>query len=126
MASMERGGDDGEAVWFINRAVVVLRHREPFAAWARGVHGGDAEDYEPWSEAFLVPEFDDEDETWSWIEEHHTLFFEIELDGWSTDRESWPAQRSWELFQEWFELELIEIAWDLVDAPLSSEPPEPS
>jgi hypothetical protein len=122
---MANAADEGEAVWFINRAVVVLRHREPFAAWARALDGEGGGDYEPWSEAFLVPEFEDEAETWSWIEEHHELFFEIQLDAWFTDRDAWPRERTWEMFLEWFDIEVIEMAWDLVDAPLSSRPPEP-
>lgn len=125
MATMENEGDGGEAVWFINRAVVVLRHREPFAAWARSVHTDEDDGYEPWSEAFLVPEFEDEEETSAWIEAHVELFFEIQLDAWVTDRDAWPRERTWEVFREWFDIEVIEMAWDLVDAPLSSRPPEP-
>lgn len=29
------------------------------------------------------------------------------------------------VFREWFELELIDLIWDLVDEPLSSDPPFP-
>lgn len=42
---------------------------------------------------------------------------------WYTDPSLWPAERDWETFKGCFDVEFIDIAWDLVDAPLSSDPP---
>lgn len=73
--------------------------------------------------AFLIPEFDMTEDSRTWIREHCDTFFEIQLNEWYTDPSLWPAERGWETFSAWFEVEFIDIAWDLVDAPLSSDPP---
>ena len=31
--------------------------------------------------------------------------FEIELDSWSTNKDTWPKKRSYALFRKWFEIE---------------------
>jgi hypothetical protein len=50
------------------------------------------------------------------------MIFDLELDAWHTDRAGWPADRSWKVFKAWFDFEMVEITWDLIDEPLSSDP----
>ncbi len=119
-------GESGDEVWFLNRTVVVVRHREPFRDWARNVEEGAAEAYDSgggWADAYLIPEFDMEEEAWEWLQLEYSTIFEIELGAWYEDPEKWPEDRTWDQFRDWFDLELIETAWDLVDEPLSSTPP---
>ena len=52
------------------------------------------------------------------------LMFEIALDSWYTEPALWPKNRDWKEFNRWFNMELIDVAWDLVNQPLSSEPPQ--
>ncbi len=75
--------------------------------------------------AFLIPEFDTAREARSWVREQFETLFEIELNDWYTEPSMWPAARDWEMFLEWFEIEYVGTAWDLVDTPLSSDPPAP-
>jgi len=120
--------DSGKAIWFINRIVVVVRARQPFEDWAKGIDDGAPTAYDSsgeWTNAYLIPDFDTEDDAWEWLEANYGMIFELELDSWYTDQEVWPQDRSWNVSREWFELEMIEVAWDLVDEPLSSDPPEP-
>ena len=73
---------------------------------------------------YLIPEFETNEEAWRWIEENAVEIFTHQVNEWYTDPQLWPARRDWKALKEWFELEYVEIAWDLVDAPLSSDPPE--
>lgn len=119
--------ESGKEIWFINRTVLVLRTREPFDDWARGTDDGAAEAYDSsggWTNSYLIPEFESEEEAWEWLEANCGMIFEMELDSWYSVPEVWPEDRSWNAFREWFDVELIETAWDLVDEPLSSDPPD--
>lgn len=114
-------------VWFLNRGLLIVRPRDPFVEWVLETDPGDGEIDEDVVRhsrtAYLVPEFGSEREGLDWLQSHYDLIFEIELDGWYANPELWPRKRSWAMFRDWFDLETIEMAWDLVDAPLTSEPP---
>lgn len=120
---------DGREIWFLNRHLVLLRPKQPFIDWVRDADPGPGtpvgeEVARDAVQAFLIPEFDMTPDTHAWIRENYDLMFEIALDSWYTDPALWPEQRDWEAFNGWFNVELIEVAWDLVDQPLSSEAPE--
>ena len=117
---------EGRPIWFLNRGVLVVRPQQPFVDWVCSFQNGDPVDPEDaWSSvnSFLVPEFDDPEETLEWIQGNVDTVFEIMLNDWITEPESWPADRGWSAFEEWFEFEYVDLAWDLVDEPLSSEAP---
>jgi hypothetical protein len=117
---------EGRPIWFLNRGVLVVRPRQPFVDWICSFEDGDPVDPEDAWEAvnsFLVPEFDEPEETLEWIHGNVDTVFEIMLNDWVTEQESWPTDRSWSAFEKWFEFEYVDLAWDLVDEPLSSEPP---
>ncbi len=117
---------EGRPIWFINRDTLVVRPLEPFVRWAESVHDGgkvDPEITRTWVNSFLIPEFDLEEESWTWIRENCGVIFEIMLNDWLMDPDQWPEDRGWAEFEKWFSHERIEVAWDLVDEPLSSEPP---
>jgi hypothetical protein len=53
-----------------------------------------------------------------WLEEHCNIIFEQALDGWWTDKRSWPPDRSISVFQKWFDCCLYSMVLDLDDQPL--------
>jgi hypothetical protein len=117
---------EGRPIWFLNRGVLVVRPRQPFVDWICSFEDGDPVDpADAWEavNSFLVPEFDEPEETLEWIHGNVDTVFEIMLNDWITEPESWPEDRGWSAFEEWFEFEYVDLAWDLVDEPLSSEPP---
>lgn len=119
---------EGREIWFVNRDVLVVRPAAPFIAWAQSLDEQeplDAEAMRTASNAFLIPEFEDDEETWGWLRENCDTVFEYMLHDWSLDPDEWPADRGWETFEAWFSVEHIAMAWDLVDEPLSSEAPDP-
>ncbi len=127
--STNESPSEGRPIWFLNRGVLVVRPRQPFVDWICSFEDGDPVDPEDaWEavNAFLVPEFDEPEETLEWIHGNVDTVFDIMLNDWVTEQESWPTDRGWSAFEEWFEFEYVDLAWDLVDEPLSSEPPAES
>lgn len=125
MSSKPAPGD--RPIWFLNRGVLVVRPRQPFVDWVLTFDDdGPVDPEDAWESvnSFLVPEFDDPEQTMEWIEANIETVFEIMLNDWVMDPEHWPEDRDWEAFGEWFDLEYVDLAWDLVDEPLSSEAPE--
>lgn len=116
----------GRQVWFLNRDLLVVRPREPYLEWARSVSDDvpiSEEDIREWADAFLLPECDTEEEALEWIAENCDTIFELMLTDWVMDPTMWPDDRSWGAFKRWFTFKRIQTTWDLVDAPLSSDPP---
>ncbi len=106
----------------MNRSILVVRPGAPFRRWlAERYEEEEPDPFQP--TAYLIPSCETEEECWEWLEVHFDTVFTMELDAWYTDPSGWPDERSWEQFLEWFDLELIDLAWDLVDEPLSSSPP---
>ncbi|MEX2608937.1 MAG: hypothetical protein WEA24_03260 [Gemmatimonadota bacterium] len=126
IAPKDLDGHDDE-VWFLNRNLVTVRPRQPFVDWVRKQ---DPDDLMPEDEirnspgAYLIPDFEVPGECERWVRQHFPTLFEMQLNEWYMNPSMWPRDRSWERFNEWFEWEVIEIVWDLVDGPLSSEPPD--
>jgi hypothetical protein len=117
-------GNESPVVWTINRGVVVLRPKPPFAQWVRSLDAGEPVDEEmvlSVSTAFLIPDFEFVHESWDWIEENYELFFDLSLVDWHLEQSEWPQERDWKTFQEWFHIDFIDSAWDLVDEPLTSD-----
>lgn len=51
---------------------------------------------------------------WKWI-------FENELFEISTNEDTWPPNRTWKLFNEWFEIRISTLVMDLLDKPILRE-----
>lgn len=48
-----------------------------------------------------------------WLKRNYAALFEMELEDWYTDPALWPQQRSYQLFQEWFEPECHTVIIDM-------------
>ena len=106
----------------LNRAVLIVRPKQPFIEWAAGLDdSGLAPAADDEQTAYLIPSFEDEDEAWEILEELYATVFENELYDWDTDESNWPQDRDFELFQEWFEIELHGVVEDLCDYEIFDE-----
>jgi hypothetical protein len=115
-------------IWFINRSLVVMRPREPFAQWIRQCDPAEpVEEQEIRSSVngYLIPDGLDASEALEWVRENSEMLFELALTDWSADEASWPTDRSGYALEEWFEIEFIDIVWDLVEERLTSDPDDP-
>lgn len=66
-------------------------------------------------EVYLVPDFEDEEDLEKWFRKHYDEFFIEKLNGWYTDDAMWPQKRTFKMFEEWFEYNLITMVSDTLD-----------
>jgi hypothetical protein len=120
--------DESREIWYANRLVALLHGREPFEVWASQFRQAGEPEEELRAALdrpvpFLIPLPESEEENWTWLQENYLTLFETALWSWTPDQGRWPEDRSWDAFNEWFDLELLDAPWDVVAAPLHSNPP---
>jgi hypothetical protein len=98
----------------VNRSAVLVRAREPFLAWAKKHGDGMAYPTEGERSVYLLPRYAYDDEAEDLLRQYFDLIFEAELENWITDPTTWPEERSYERFREWFEVEHNSVVEDLV------------
>lgn len=106
----------------INRAAVILKYREPAIRW---INAADPYEDNPGMTRHAVNRertvyliSDEHAESLatmaSWVERHYQDLFEAELEGWYTDPTLWPQDRTFRLFQTWFDVECHSVVVDMV------------
>jgi len=106
----------------IERSALIVTAKQPFVDWLHTVDPTSKDiglsniNREP--TVYLVPPFETQDEFMEWLEEHCDNIFQEALDGWWTDKRSWPPDRGITVFQEWFDCRLYSMVLDLDDEPL--------
>lgn len=99
----------------LNRGVLIVRPKQPYLDWAAGLDdSGLVPDPDGEKTAYLIPSFEDDDEAWEIVEDIYAEVFERELEGWHTDEDAWPQNRTFAMFKEWFDIELHSVVEDLV------------
>ena len=113
----------------VNRALVVLRYKQPYIDWVK-IAGEfpielTLEEANDDSEAFLVPSFDSQmdpvdgtEDAVKWVEKRWRMLFEHILVSWTEDESEWPQKRTLIMFREWFDVEYRSIVWDMGNEPL--------
>jgi len=109
----------------VNRCAIGLAPRPPLIAWSRQTKPGEdmawrQEDYS----LYLIPTYEDEDEGMALLQQGYEDIFEAELDSWCRDSSTWPPERTFALFLEWFEVRFYPLVEDLVDDELEREEPD--
>jgi hypothetical protein len=93
----------------LNRLFVVITPKKPFAEWVAGTDPSDKSpptlaDVRRESTAYLIKECDMETEYQRTLRRHFRAIFENELAGWYTLEETWPKNRTFAMFQNWFDV----------------------
>lgn len=110
----------------INRSALIVKVKKPFLDWLIYT----SKEYDPPEDeldpnllktegfdskfVYLIPIYDDIDSYEKFLKENYKEIFEHELSGWYTDPKMWPKNRSWKVFQEWFEYEIQSMVFDMV------------
>jgi hypothetical protein len=106
----------------INRAVLIVRPKQPFLDWAAGLDdSGLLPDVEGEQTVYLIPDFGTDGDAEAILEEVYAEVFENELYGWHTDESAWPTNRDVQTFREWFAIELHSVVEDLCDYDIIEE-----
>ena len=100
----------------------MVRPAELYISWAATVVDSELDPMEL-SEAtvYLIPEVESIEQAWEILEECYLDIFEHELSLWSTDEDGWPADRTFDLFRQWFVIDFSGEINDLCDYEIEDE-----
>ena len=111
----------------VNRTAVTLTAAQPYIDWTRQ-HDADTdrgmltvERARLFGSAFLLPEFELEEDVQEWIEENAGWLFEFQLSNWTEDESIWPQDRDLKMFRSWFRIEIHSIVVDVADDEIEGE-----
>ena len=83
--------------------------------------GLDLEELAVDSTIYLIDEAESEDECSEFLISNYESFFEFELSAWYQDESIWPENRTYEMFEQWFDVRLHTIILDTVEQPIEKE-----
>ncbi len=109
----------------INRAVAVIKPRQPYLDWATRIPGPaddvTLDELRTDCTAVLIPDFDTPAESEAFIAGLAVELFEMELEAWDRDHTTWPDDQSYKAFREWFDVEIHSIVLDASDDDITWE-----
>jgi hypothetical protein len=98
-----------------NRSIVSVYPTKIYLDWLNFIHGSDVSlginDLEPIS--FLVKDFDNKSDFEYWLENNFHLMFEIRLNYSCVDKSLWPEERTFCIFNKWFEIRFSNLILDM-------------
>lgn len=111
----------------INRGILIVKPNQYFLDWLNQLPDRDPlslpyqlDDIRQDCTAFLLPDVVSEGSIDFILEPIKSNLFEMELADWCTDPSFWPADRSTDTFDTWFDLEYHSMVWDLLELPIQS------
>ena len=106
----------------INRNAILVRPKKPFFDWLNDI----TKDEEPIveldeSNIYLIREMDSNEDVANWGERNFDQLFVNELNDWYTDEAGWPTHRTYQMFSDWFSVEIHSMLLDLEEIPISKD-----
>jgi hypothetical protein len=113
----------------LNRTAVTVVGAEPYLEWTRSRDADFAKGQitvsvpltRSYGSAFLLPEFEQEEDLQEWIEENHSWLFDFQLSAWTEDESNWPPDRDLKMFREWFRVDIHSVVVDAADDDIEGE-----
>lgn len=105
----------------INRSAVIFIPKQPFLDWLHAVDPSSVEvtlselAMEP--DVYLLPACESDAEFDRKLEKFFSAIFESLLEGWWTDRDAWPKNRTLARYRSWFEIRYHSLVLDLLEKP---------
>ena len=106
-----------------NRSALIVLPKTPYKEWAKLYNEEPNEDLDnrlKEKHVYLIDWTYDEDII-DVLKPYYLKIFEYELLSWNGYKSEWPQNRSWELFREWFEINLCDELIDLETEKIISE-----
>jgi len=111
----------------LNRTAVSVTGARPYIDWTRRTDSDAAKGAltvrraKPYGSAFLLPEFELEEDVQEWVEDNAAWIFEVQLAAWTDDESSWPATRDLATFREWFKVDIHSVVVDVAEDDIEGE-----
>jgi hypothetical protein len=111
-----------EDMKLVNRSVLVLKPTAKMPDWINSVgeESGPVtpEEAQEMTNAYLLPDLEDDKEQVNFIRFRAKKLFEHELEAWCTDPGKWPTVRNYKAFLAWFRREVSDMVFDLAGDPI--------
>ena len=111
----------------INRTAITVVGGQPYLDWTREKEADFNQGTltvaraKTFGSAFLLPEFELEEDVQEWVEDNATLLFEFQLAAWTDDESIWPATRDLTTFRQWFRVDIHSVVVDVADDDIEGE-----
>jgi hypothetical protein len=111
----------------VNRTAVTITGAQPFIDWMRDTDADfnrgavTVPRVKAYGSAFLLPEFDLEEDLQEWVEENVAWLFDFQLSAWTEQEETWPENRDLKTFREWFRIDIHSVVVDVADDDIEGE-----
>jgi hypothetical protein len=111
----------------INRTAVTFVGAKPYLEWTRQKDADfnrgtvTVARAKTFGSAFLLPEFELEEDVQEWVEDNASWLFEFQLAAWTEDESAWPINRDLQTFREWFRVDVHNVVVDVADDEIEGE-----
>jgi hypothetical protein len=111
----------------VNRTAVTVTGAQPYIDWTQA-HDAAADRgvlmvarAKPYGTAYLLPEFELEEDVQDWVEQNAPWLFEFQLSAWTDDESAWPVARDVATFRKWFRIDIHSVVVDVGDDDIEGE-----
>jgi len=106
----------------INRNAIIVKPKTPFFNWLNHVFPVD-EPIQKLDEntIYLIREMDSNQDIRTWLKKNFEDVFVNELNDWSSDKSTWPKNRTYKMFTDWFDVEIHSMVLDLEESPVTKD-----
>ena len=111
----------------VNRTAVTITGAQPYIDWTLSTDADFAKGAitvaraKTYGTAYLLPEFELEEDVQEWVEENAAWLFEFQLAAWTEDEATWPASRDLKTFRDWFRIDIHSVVVDVADDEIEGE-----
>ena len=111
----------------VNRTAVTITGAKPYVDWTLGTDADlnksaiTVARAKTYGSAFLLPEFDLEEDLIEWVEENASWLFEFQLSAWTDDESTWPRTRDLHTFRAWFRVDVHSVVVDVAEDDIEGE-----
>lgn len=101
----------------INRAIVIVKMKEPYIDWIRKLPDPDFEitldqiNAEP--TCYLIPAVETNAGLLNYLKKRSVEIFKEQMSSWWIDESDWEQDVTWKNFKRWFDFEFCSLAFDL-------------
>jgi hypothetical protein len=107
---------------YVNRNAFTVNHKKPFLDWLGKLEPNSLFPVETLdNNIYLLEEKEDNEEIEAWLKKNFDRVFSKELEAWHSNKKQWPKHRTYQLFNEWFDVSFQSIVYDLEDYPLDKD-----
>lgn len=100
---------------YIDRHAIIVKPLQPFLDWCSVLYPDDITDMKAIRTYLISDDIEDEE---AWLKKKYNKIFEFELDAWHTNKKEWPQKRNYKMFQEWFQVDISTLIYDLERKPV--------